>query len=271
MNKIYQLLPTLGFLIVLYFASTTKLLASNDTSHTRDESNVDAEVVTTKPLSLIPYNASYEIIRDNKTLGHATRKLSKLNEQWQLTFFTSMKKWFYKYQLTTQSTFIIDNNAVQPQSFYSKTKRSFKKDRLISSDFNWQDKVETGRNKNNTWSLPLNNELYDNLSFQVALRLVDQSSKTQTFNVSYKGIRLPYLFINQGTASIDTAMGKIDTILWEQQTASSESEFIKIWLAPKYQYLPVQIAQYDQGQLQGTIRIESIIWDGNALAKLSHE
>ncbi len=220
-----------------------------------------AQTTTQKVVALKPYKATYAILDGEEVVGTAQRSLEKLDSNWQLQMSTQVKKWFFSYRFTESSTFDLHDSRVRPLSYSSETIRSFKDNRIITSSFDWDKNLESGSKNKATWQLPLQNQLYDHLNYQIGLQIrASGNSRQEKMRVSYKGERETYLFVNEGTELIETPLGKLSAVLYTQQVKDAENKFVMLWLSPEYDYLPIQIAQYNDGQLEGKIKIETINW-----------
>lgn len=210
---------------------------------------------------LKPYRAKYNILDGNDRIGSATRRLSKENDQWLLQQYTSISKWFYTYSFEESSLFIVQNNQLFPLEYQSLTKRSFKDNRVIKSQFDWDKKLETGRQNKNRWTLDLPNSVLDHLSYQIALRSkATLEKRKETFRISYKGQLESYQFNNEGRETLNTDYGELETVLWAQEPNFKHDKFMHIWLAPSLNYLPVKITQFRSGDEEGTIQLDSVDW-----------
>ncbi|NVK88319.1 MAG: DUF3108 domain-containing protein [Gammaproteobacteria bacterium] len=211
---------------------------------------------------LKPYQARYDIIDGDDKMGTASRTLKPTAEgRWQLSQSTTIRKWYYKYFFEERSLFTINDQLIQPLDYHSITKRSFKDDRVIESQFDWQKNQELGRQNNSTWTLDLPNAVYDHLSYQLMVRLHATSDKRkQAIRVSYKGELTQYIFINEGSEEIETPLGKLKTVVWSQQPEYQHGKSITMWLAPELGFVPIKIAQYRGGKLEGTIQLKTLTW-----------
>ncbi|WP_164503536.1 DUF3108 domain-containing protein [Pleionea sediminis] len=210
---------------------------------------------------LLPYRATYDILDGDKSVGVASRSLLPSQEAWILKQETEIQRWYYKYSFTESSTFTIEDNKLYPQKYESKINRSFKENRTTISQFDWDKKIERGERNNKTWTLELPNQVFDQLSYQFFLRNKAQlKSRKERLHLTYKGELESYIFVNEGIESVETPLGKLETILWTQQPKFKHDKVMHLWLAPTLNYLPVQISQFRGSEKEGTIRLKSIKW-----------
>ena len=194
---------------------------------------------------LHPYNASYVIHSEGDKLGNASRNMLFEDGIWKLQVSTKLKKWMLTLKSQEFSKFVIADNKLFTNEFFTSTKISFKSARTVQQSFDWQQKMEAGKKGKQNWKLPLDEHLYDRMSHLVKLRS-DLLSGAKEFNytISYKGKRKTYSYKVTGDETISTQMGKIDTVRLDR--VSGDDSRFSLWLSPEYNYLPIRIAQIEQ-------------------------
>lgn len=239
-------------------SQTETTAATQTTPNTIDEASSSPPPESV--ITLKPYTAHYDILDGRDDVGTATRRLTFLNGLWTLSQSTSIKRWYYKYLFEEESVFKLQDGHLLSQNYKSLTKRSFKDDRTITSEFDWDKHKETGEYNRRTWELDLNQPVFDHLNYQIGLRVrAPQQNPQEYLRVSYKGERANYHFVNEGYETINTPLGEFKTILWTQQPRYKSDKIFYMWLAPELDYLPVQMAQIRNGKTEGTIRLKQLI------------
>jgi hypothetical protein len=66
-----------------------------------------------------------------------------------------------------------------------------------------------------------------------------------------------YRYWSEGRATLDTAVGKLDTVVWASQRDGS-TRVGKVWYAPSLGFVPVQAIQYRKGKQLVQMRIVSL-------------
>lgn len=196
-------------------------------------------------LFLHAYEATYEVSSEGDKLGTAVRKLNRNGDSWRLQITSKLKKWLLSLKSNEHSDFLIEQNQLFTKEFYTHTKVSFKKKKVIQQNFDWQNKLETGRKDKKTWSLPIEHHLFDRSTHMLKLRS-DLLLNKQAFDypISYKGKRKTYSYSKQEVETIATKFGEFETIKMVR-TSGDDSAF-SIWLSPELNYFPVKIAQFEQ-------------------------
>ncbi|MEM7284135.1 MAG: DUF3108 domain-containing protein, partial [Pseudomonadota bacterium] len=125
-----------------------------------------------------------------------------------------------------------------------------------SATFDWEQKVVMASYKGEATQLPLQTGVVDrNL---VPLMMMHQCPKTltQTQVVSRGSIR-NYKFQSLGPETIDTAIGRLDTIKVKQWREGSSRSTIS-WVSPKHNCLFVRIHQFKEDKQVGRLTIRSV-------------
>ena len=87
----------------------------------------------------------------------------------------------------------------------------------------------------------------DKLLYQLTLmRDLQNDRKELAYLIPDRGELKIYRFNRLKEEDIDTPLGKLHTIALQW---SRDDRVTKLWCAPKYNYLPVQIEQVENGQL----------------------
>jgi hypothetical protein len=157
--------------------------------------------------------------------------------------------------ITQVSNFKIDNGTVVPLKYVGDDGSS-DTSRDVSLTFDWDTHKVTGTAENKPVDQPLTPGVQDSLSVQVALMCALASGNTPTsFRLIDKDEVKEYQYTREGEAKLDTAVGKLDTVIYRSQKSGS-SRATRLWIAPSLGYLPVRAEQVkrDKRELQLTIR-----------------
>jgi hypothetical protein len=242
-------------------ADNEKLPNQSEKAKSSEPNTLDlkAQHKTAKNIELHPYTAHYNIMDGDEVIGTAVRLLSRQGNNWRLEMSTGTDRWYYKYHFVETSLFRMQEGLPVPLEYSSVTQRSFKKDKVIKSQFDWKKKQEKGQQNGKTWSLPLSEPLFDHLNYQVALQSKAANNRRQeAFRVSYKGKIETYRFVNEGKDIVKTPLGSFSTVVWYEKVEPSEDKYLVLWLAPDLNYLPVQIIRYHNGKPEGIILLKRL-------------
>ena len=211
-------------------------------------------------LFLHPYLATYEIYSENDRLGVANRQLSDTDGLWQLKISTKLKKWLLTLKSNEYSNFKIQQQELLTQKFYSSTKISFKKARTIEQNFDWINRIETGKKNKKNWQLELSEQVFDRMSHILELRAdLLRGEENFEYLVSYKGSRKLYQYTRAATEKLNTPLGELEVI--RMNRISGDDSSFSIWLSPELNYFPVKIAQFEQDKPDVELRVKSLIFN----------
>lgn len=158
--------------------------------------------------------------------------------------------------ITQQSDFSIVNDVVQP-STYRADDGSEDKERSIILHFDWKAMRVTGTAENKSVDQPLKPGTQDGLSVQIALmRELAAGRSPQVFWLINKDEVTDYQYTNEGNATLDTPLGKLETVVYRSQHPGS-SRVTRLWFAPALGYLPVRAQQSRRGKPEFTLNIRA--------------
>ncbi|MDQ7051170.1 MAG: DUF3108 domain-containing protein [Enterobacterales bacterium] len=215
-----------------------------------------------KPLSDKPwvflknYQAKYKVVSKRKTLGHASRTLSQSNQHWTLSSYAKVSKLFFTLRSNESSQFHIESENLFPDRFYSRSKLTFKKARIMEQKFNWETMTETGTRNKKSWQLKHKKQVFDRISHVIQLRADLLTGKqVYSYPVSAKGKIVQYTYLIEQQETIKTKIGTLQALKLVRHKSNGD-RFI-LWLCPDMNYFPIKIAQYEKGKPDITLIMES--------------
>ncbi len=212
---------------------------------------------------LQPYSALYRVISDGDVIGESQRELSLSNNIWQLSSSAEVSLYFLDVKSSEFSKFALINQQLNTLEFDSKTKLPFKKERHMHQVFNWQSGDEVGKKNAKRWQLNHQDYVFDRVSHMVQLRADLLANKTRfSYNVSYKGKLHEYHYHTEGQETVSTQNGEYRTIKLTRTKPNGDT--FSLWLAPKLDYFPVQIAQYEDDKPEIVMQLTSLTLSNQA-------
>ena len=192
---------------------------------------------------LSPYQAEYTLRAKGLNIGEATRRLTINDNKVQLetrSESTGAIGLFLKFNQMERSTLtLVDKKPTPDDYIMSRSKRGKKTIRKMHFDHNaglLEIDIESNRK-----TVPLEKELYDQQSYQLALRMDLQAGKTElTYPIYRKGQKVEYTFKIIGEETLDTVAGKFKTIHLSRKIKNRQTE---IWVAKDYNYILVKITK----------------------------
>jgi hypothetical protein len=124
--------------------------------------------------------------------------------------------------------------------------------------FDWKAQRVTGESEGKPVSLPTEPGMQDRMSMQVAVMASLQQGKEpgNIAMINDEHIRR-YSYARTGTATMDTALGKIDTVIYES-TRPGSNRLSRMWHAPSMGYLPVRMEQVRKGKVETVMTLVSV-------------
>ncbi len=226
-------------------------------AETQQENSLQVEAISQQPwVFLKSYLAKYKVVSKKKTLGHASRKLSFVDGRWTLTSFAKISKFFLTLRNNETSQFHIKDENLFSDRFYTRTKLTFKKARTMEQNFDWELKTEKGQRNKKAWELKHDDLVYDRVSHLFRLRAdLITGQQSYVYPVSYKGRVTEYKYSIEKQEKIKTKMGELATL--KLVRLKSNGDRFVVWLCPDMNYFPVKIAQYEKGEPDVTLILES--------------
>lgn len=208
-----------------------------------------ASSATAEPLRA--HEASYRasITKGISLTGSATRTLAQTNDgHWRYTFVVDSSI----ATISENSNFTLADSQIIPTSYRYALTGMLLKDRQQTVAFNWQKEQAREQYKDQSWTVPIQLGLLDRLSYQLQLqtdisqknRAVDASNAVlpeniYRYNVLHKGEVRHYQFKQTARETIDTALGKKQSILVEKVRDKGKARETKLWFdqAPPFALL----------------------------------
>ncbi len=161
-----------------------------------------------------------------------------------------LAKMFAPDHIQEKSTWQENGNHIQSLT-YAYDRTGGKKEKHITTTFDWTQKQIDIEYKSRPYQLPLTPDTFDKLSYQQALinDLIAEKPALR-YNVVDKYRIKEYTLIRQGTEIINTPFGKFEAIKLLRQrvkTADNKPERQTIlWCAPSLGYLPVKLEHIEK-------------------------
>ena len=218
----------------------------------------DSGAVTDAPC-LKPFKATFAVEWHGMGAGTSILQLTRQSDTAYTYTSTNTARGFFRLAvpdtITQISHFTIENGAVVPQTYVGDDGSS-DTDRDVSLKFDWTAKRVTGIAEDKPVDQPLEPGVQDSLSVQIALMCeLAHGRSPASFRLIDKDEVKEYQYTREGEAKLDTALGKLDTVIYKSQRKGS-SRYTRLWIAPSLGYLPVRAeqAKKDKRELQLLIR-----------------
>lgn len=159
--------------------------------------------------------------------------------------------------VTQTSDFSIVEGTVRP-SAYVADDGSADTSRDVSLKFDWEKGRVAGIAEDRPVDQPIAPGVQDSLSVQIALMCALAAGESpKTFELIDKDEVKEYVYTREGNATIDSPLGKLDTVVYTSQRPGA-SRLTRLWIAPSLGYLPVRGEQMRKGKRELQLSLRGI-------------
>lgn len=220
-------------------------------SHAQSQSTADAEPVQ-------PFSAHYEASWKGINVGTSDISLKKLPEQGQYLYTWTITargifRLVYSDDLIQKSRVSIEDGHVRPLTY-----RGTQGAATVSLDFDWSAKRAIGESERKPIDIQLHDGTQDVMSIQVEVMAdLKRGNLPKTFWIVDKDQPKEFLYRQEGSARIRTAIGELDTVVVTSQRAGN-NRILRMWFAPSLGFLPVQAERSRDGRVEVAMRIKGM-------------
>ncbi len=159
--------------------------------------------------------------------------------------------------ISERTVFTLVDGHVQPLS-YSEDDGRRRADQNVSLRFDWSAKRVRGTQDGKPVDQPLEPGTQDPLSVQIELMRELAAGKSPTrFLLFDKDEATQYRYTRERVESLDTPLGRIDTVLYRSDRPGSD-RVMRLWLAPSLGYLPMQAERRRNGKIEFSLHIREL-------------
>jgi hypothetical protein len=220
---------------------------------------------TVSAAPVIPlYHATYSVGRNDLRIGNAQFSLTKskngIYTYTSVTQASGLAALFFSDVITEISHFTVTDGRLQPL-LYSYTHTGNDHDQSQSIRFDWNRNIAYIADGNNHHAVPIKKGTYDRALAQLALSVDMEAGHLQeTYHVLDHGKLHGYPMKHAGKAQLKTPAGTYDTVKIARAD-TQKGRVTTFWLAPKLEYLPVQMQQTEPGKATISLVLMDIKFD----------
>lgn len=209
---------------------------------------------------IAPFYVEYDVGNNLINAGVAKLSLKSQGDEWIYSLVTEPSGIFRltgKGRIREISVINVNKNKLVPRS-YSYSQAGDEKRRNIDAQFNWDSKELKIQSQGEEETEELTDPILDRLS--VTLAVMDQVRKgfsNAEMQVLDAGKIKTMEFVNEGMETLDTQLGKFETIVVRRTREGSSRETLT-WFAPALNYVPVQMEQLKRGKLVARLSITKL-------------
>src|SRR5262249_10572290 len=211
-----------------------------------------------------PFTATYSASYRGITGGLLTLTL-KAEDSGHFSYETHVKptflaEFFVSDDAVEHSEFAMTDDGVKPISgTVSDGKSSTKGDG--EAHFDWDKMTVTGKDGDKSFDLPLTAGVLDRMSIQVAVMQKLAAGREPGTVQLLDGDKIKdYVYTKIGTENLDTALGKLDTVIYESKRPNSKpnDRVSKFWYAPSLGYITVRAEQIRKQKVETVLVIKEL-------------
>ena len=216
-----------------------------------------AQTPSAADAGIAPFSARYQADWKSINVGTSDLELKQDTEPghyvytWSITAHGIFR--LYRDEVTQQSWLSIDADHVRPEKYRAEDGSS-----SVNLDFDWDGGHVRGTSENKPVDLTLKEGTQDLLSIQVEVMLgLKKGNLPKTFQIIDKDKLKEFIYTQEGTANIRTALGQLDTVIVESRQAGN-NRILRMWFAPSLGFVPVQAERTRDGKLEFAMRIKTL-------------
>jgi uncharacterized protein DUF3108 len=210
--------------------------------------------------SLTPFEASYAWSWHGAEVAVSTLKLEPgQGDNWIYSSHSEPRGIgvLYPMRPRMRSEMRVSDQGVQPLSYHA-TDGTSANQRGAEVSFDWQAGRATGSYQGVPVDLALKSGAQDDLSIQIALLLALRQGKIPgAVSLLDKNSLRDYSYQREGTETITTRLGKIETVVYASHHEGSPRT-TRFWCAPSKGYLPMRVQQKRLDSVEWTMEIETL-------------
>ena len=210
---------------------------------------------------LQPFVARYTFAWHGMTVGESTLRLERdLGDKWKYISTTAPRglgHLFRSRDIVNESFMQETATGMRPLTYRAED-GSDSTDRDSDLAFDWEKGRATGIANGHRVDMEVPEGTQDDLSVQVALMYELLAGRTPAgFRVfDEKGVR-EYGYFHEGSATLDTPLGAVQTEIYRSQRDGSPRA-TRFWCAPAYGFLPMRAEQRRKGEVEWTMDIRRV-------------
>jgi hypothetical protein len=207
---------------------------------------------------IAPFIAHYQADWKGISIGTSDIQLTRGAEpgQYMYTWTITARGIFrvaYHDDLVQKSWLTLAGDHVRPDKYLGKEGSS-----SVELNFDWQNMRATGLSETKPVDLKLKEGTQDVMSIQVEVMLdLKHGNLPKTFQIIDKDQLKEFIYTQEGSAKIRTAIGELDTVIVTSQRTGN-NRILRMWFAPSLGFVPVQAERSRDGKVEIAMRIKSV-------------
>lgn len=172
--------------------------------------------------------------------------------------------------LEQSSEFLLTQHGIQPQQYHYQV--SGVSSDVESVSFNWDAGIALSAEEDESWTIELEGQVLDQMSYQQALAMAVQTDPTAS-SYEFKLVDGPVVEAHQfrhlGEENIETPLGPLRCVKLERVRESDSGRATTIWLAADWEHLLAKIEQRNPSGMQIELSLRMALVGGETVQALS--
>jgi Protein of unknown function (DUF3108) len=207
------------------------------------------------------FTAKFAIEWHGITAGYTTLELTRTASDTYTYKSRNMARGIFRLAfpdvISQTSTFAIVNGEVRPATYHADDGEP-DSDKAVTLRFDWQAGRITGTAEKKPVDLALQSGTQDTLSVQIELmREVAAGRSPKSFWLIDDDQIKEYKYTREGTETLDTPLGKLETVRYRSEHAGSD-RVTRLWLASSLGYLPIRAERSRAGKVDFGLEIREL-------------
>jgi Protein of unknown function (DUF3108) len=206
---------------------------------------------------IVPFSAHYQADWKSINVGTSDLELKQDTEPghylytWTITAHGIFR--LYRAEVSQKSWLSLHADHVRPEKYRAEDGSS-----SVSLDFDWDAGRVQGTSETKPVDLKLKDGTQDVMSIQVEVMLdLQKGNLPSTFQIIDKDQPKEFIYSQEGSAHIRTALGELDTVIVASRQAGN-NRILRMWFAPSLGFVPVQAERTRDGKLEFAMRIKTL-------------
>ena len=239
------------------FAALSLAIMAGSTAGITPVSTAGAQSPPAADGDIVPFSAHYQADWKSITVGASDLELKQDTEPghylytWTITAHGIFR--LYRAEVSQKSWLSLHADHVRPEKYRAEDGAS-----SVSLDFDWDAGRVRGTSETKPVDLQLKDGTQDVMSIQVEVMLdLKKGDLPATFQIIDKDNPKEFIYTQEGTAHIRTALGELDTVIVASRQAGN-NRVLRMWFAPSLGFVPVQAERTRDGKLEFAMRIKTL-------------
>lgn len=200
-------------------------------------------------LTVEPYQARYAVSWHGMEVGESVHRFEQLDDgTWRLASETEPYLAFLPYNYYESAVFSVNDSRIKPLTYEFDKREGLRKEKgVLTFDYNKQ--TVHNNSKDSPWETAITAGMFDKLTHTIAMRQdLIEGKEDFSYEIVEDHEQKNYEFQMVGEESLDTKLGKIDTLKLAYENPRRTRKTI-FWVSPQHDFLLIKMKQCRKGKV----------------------